>query len=553
MFPSVIPSHLRNDKGRGAEIKVYELLEQQLSDDFKVYWSRPWHRKTAEGAEYDGEVDFIVSHPQRGVLCIEVKGGRVGRDEQDHWISRDASGFAWKIKNPVMQARTGKHALIEKLKSSPMWKSRFFNARHAVILPDSSRPARELGAEAPLELFAFGDDLSRLQDWVISRLDDGNDAPAFGQDGMKALDVLLAAPFELRPHLARRISDDEKAIETLTREQAYILEQLDDNPQMAIPGAAGTGKTVLALEKAMRCAEAGDRTLFVCFNSALAEHLRAKVDGIEGLIVASFHELCGRLAREAGVALAETTGQDLYKVVLPNALIEAISQRPDLAFDAVIIDEGQDFQDTWLDALKLCLKDPDDGCYYVFYDDNQRIYNTDQSFLSALPGARFRLSRNLRNTRKIHQILKPWYDKPVRAAGPEGVEVEWIECRQRKQAYAKAMAIAADLVRNNQLRAEQIAILTASTRENCPVFTGKVAGAAVRAAGVAGAGVIGDTMRRFKGLEAKCVILIDIDQLHDRELIYVALSRASLLLYVIGDGADLARLRPALSSTPRVS
>src|SRR5690606_25597631 len=129
----------------------------------------------------------------------------------------------------------------------------------------------------------------------------------------------------LRPHLARRISDDEKAIEALTREQALILEQLDDNPQMAIPGAAGTGKTILALEKAMRCAEAGARTLFVCFNSALAGHLSSRAIGVEGLTVASFHELCGTLAFEAGVVVASGSGQDLYGVVLPNALIDAVT------------------------------------------------------------------------------------------------------------------------------------------------------------------------------------------------------------------------------------
>jgi hypothetical protein len=49
-------------------------------------------------------------------------------------------------------------------------------------------------------------------------------------------------------------------------------------------------------------------------------------------------------------------------------------------------------------------------------------------------------------------------------------------------------------------------------------------------------------------LEAKCVVLVDIDQLIDDELIYVALSRPSLLLRVIGLPADLLRLKGGLGS-----
>ena len=159
MFPAVIPEHLRNDRGRRAEIKVYDLLKQQLSDRFSCYWSRPWHRFRPEGGEQDGEVDFVIAHPDLGILSIEVKGGGVSRGANDQWQSRGAHDIVYNIKDPVEQARKSKYRLLELMKESRDWRQRFLTMRHAVILPDSARPNRSLGADAPLALVAFGNDL----------------------------------------------------------------------------------------------------------------------------------------------------------------------------------------------------------------------------------------------------------------------------------------------------------------------------------------------------------------------------------------------------------
>ena len=281
MFPAVIPEHLRNDRGRRAEIKVYDLLEQQLSDRFSCYWSRPWHRFRPEGGEQDGEVDFVIAHPDLGILSIEVKGGGVSRGANDQWQSRGAHDIVYNIKDPVEQARKSKYRLLELMKESREWRPRFLTMRHAVILPDSARPSRSLGADAPLALFAFGNDLDRLGEWVRQRFEEGDRAgEGPGPDGMLALQGILAARFELRPHLAVTLSEDQHRIDTLTQEQSWILDSLEDNAQMAIPGAAGTGKTILALEKALRCTADGQRTLFVCFNNGHVDIERVKLHGV---------------------------------------------------------------------------------------------------------------------------------------------------------------------------------------------------------------------------------------------------------------------------------
>ena len=520
MYPSTIPDHLRRDSRRGAEIRIYELLKKQLPDSFACYWSRPWHRFRPNGSEQDGEVDFVIAHPKRGLLSIEVKGGRVSCNNDGQWFSKDRYEIDYAIKNPIDQARNGKYRLLELLKESRDWKGRFIIIRHGVILPDNARPVRALGADAPLELFAFGNDLGKLGDWVEGRLaGEGETGDGLGQDGMLALQNVLAAKFELRPHLSRTLSDDFRQIERLTAEQSWIIDSLEDNPQMAISGAAGTGKTVLALEKALRDASASKRTLFVCFNSALASHSKTVIGSQENLTVAGFHELCGSIAQKASVTVPKTSSPQLFDRLLPEALLQSMDENPDWKFDAIIVDEGQDFKDDWLDILRLILRDPDTSDFYVFHDDNQQIFTTDKVFLDALPKASYHLNQNLRNTKAIHKVLTPWYDsRRIISVGPNGSDVEWTECKDRQQAHAKALTLVTNLIRTEQLKPEDIAILTGMKRGDCELFQrSHVAGQTITDANSAGTkgAVVCDTVRRYKGLEAKCVILIDTDHIID--------------------------------------
>jgi len=551
MVPSKIPELLMNDPKRGAERAVYEALRDDLSVDFVVYWSRPWHRFNPDGTSRDGEVDFVVGHPDLGVLALEVKGGVVSCDDQGQWRSKSRSGAVYNLKrSPLQQAMEGKHALKNALKNMRVLERRHLNLTHGAILPDSSRPSNGFGPDAPLELFAFGNDMAanRLGNWVQETMERGAGASdKLGLEGMKALHEVVAASFELRPHLARSLQQDMRSIELLTREQAYLLDALEGNHQLAIAGAAGTGKTLLAVEKALRCAEAGERTLLTCYNAPLAVYLKGLVGDVENLTISGFHELCGKLAQSAQIPLDGVKDGAFYEAVLPATLEQAIQIRPDLAFDSIVIDEGQDFLRGWYDALRFSLKDMTEGRFHVFYDDNQRIYGSELSVVDLLPQASFRLNRNLRNTKAIHAALTPWYDqRGVVSAGPKGEPVDWTPVKSRDAAYTAASVFVSELIGTGQLAADEIAILTGGARENCTLFgQARIGGAEPISASDPGnrKGIVCDTIRRFKGLEKKCVVLIDLDRIREDELIYVALSRPSILLKVIGSPADLDRLQ----------
>ncbi|WP_018699915.1 NERD domain-containing protein [Amorphus coralli] len=552
MYPRELPRHVLENPKLSSEVRVYERMRDKLPGDYNCYYSRSWHEADRDGAEFDGEADFIVAHAERGLLFLEVKGGRVSCREADgQWLSEDRDGFKFRIKNPLSQARSSKHHFLKRLKASRALNGRFVRARHGAILPGSARPRRALAPDAPLEIIAFGDDMESLDRWIVRRMTEGDDhrESALGLDGLRALEELLASHFELRAHIGISLADDARTIERLTAEQSWILDSLADNKEMAISGGAGSGKTVLAVEKATRSAADGQRTLLTCYNAPLAAHLRTICQGNEGLVVASFHALCRALAQKAGVELPSDGDQSVFDHLLPEVLVEAVSNCPDLGFDTVIIDEGQDFRDSWLHALRLTINDPETSGFYVFYDDNQRLFSPEKGFIDALPASSIALTRNLRNTRRIHALMAKWYQgRRSIPAGPEGEPVGTMVCRNGEMAFARLNERISQMLNSGQVAPGQIAVLS-GTGDALTALGERIAGKPTcRADDVRPDQIVLDTVRRFKGLSRPCIFLIGIEGLTDPELIYVATSRANVLLELIGTAEDIARLKQEVAA-----
>lgn len=551
MFPSVVPDYIRQDPYREAEIWVYDRLREDLGDDWRCYYSRPWIGLSPSGEEKDGEADFVVAHEDFGFLTIEVKGGKVWREEgSEQWFSKNRLGITNRIKDPVKQAHDSKHELLRQLKEQPGWRRQYITVRHGVVFPDSGEPDRVLGPNMPRSLFAFAEDCKWLGAWVkarISRAGEGTDTlgKGLGSDGIKALHALLAGRIEFRTSLRRVLGSDGREIERLTREQFDILTSLEGQAQMAISGGAGTGKTLLALEKACRAAQAGQRTLLVCFNAPLGDYLERLTAEVEGVTAGSFHSICARIS--SARRPSDSPDQSWFDRTLPEALADAVASDPSLGFDAIIVDEGQDFRDGWLTALRLCLREPETGAFYVFYDDNQRVYQREGGWLADLPQSKFHLTRNLRNTRSIHDSSKPWYASPriSRAGGPEGQPVVWKAVGPQQSLASLLASTLTDLIEQHGVKPGEIAILTPGTTANHPLARGgRIGGMEFSQAGARADGqLVFDSIRRFKGMDRPVVLVIDADTLIDPELTYVALTRPSLLLKVFGSAATLARLR----------
>ena len=102
MWPREMPSWVTDDERRSAEIRVFNKLKDELCDAWTVYYSRPWWGINLSGGEIDGEADFIIAHPESGILFVEVKGGRISYEpESANWYSTDRLDIRHRIKNPV--------------------------------------------------------------------------------------------------------------------------------------------------------------------------------------------------------------------------------------------------------------------------------------------------------------------------------------------------------------------------------------------------------------------------------------------------------------------
>jgi len=555
LWPKKLPRSVLDDPRRKAEVRVYDRLAEVLDDSFHVFYSSPWLGTDRLGNEKDGECDFLIAHPEHGILAIEVKGGReISFDPRDgQWRSTDHGGFVHKIKDPVAQARSAKHEILKRLNDSPRWPSRFVHAAHGVIFPSAGSPPGNLGADRPTRIFCCSRQFHvGLGAWIAERLNAGqrpDNCEPLGRDGIAALERLLAHPFTLSFRIGAALAEADTEFRVLEPSQYQILDMIADIPRALVRGGAGTGKTVVAIEEALRSAAAGRKTLLTCHSRPLASNLERKLKNVENLTVAGFHALCGRISRQAGIsAPSGISERELYESALPNALYRAMEAQPALRWDTVIVDEGQDFRDDWWIALDACLLP--DGRIRVFMDSNQRVYESAGDGARDLSVVPVRLSRNLRNTKNIHKAASVHYSGPdIVADGPDGLEVSWVSAESPDAKVEAAYRELRRLVLNEEVAPGDIAVLVNGPAARAS-FLERSSGTSIPltdAEIMALEDVVVDTVRRFKGLERPAIVLIvSGDEMDRRELAYVAFSRARAYLCVVSSPTEAKWLSEGL-------
>jgi superfamily I DNA and RNA helicase len=435
------------------------------------------------------------------------------------------------------------------LNGSSAWSSRFIRARHGVIFPDCEKPDDDLGADIPLHICCFLDEFeNELWDWVMSRLWEVDDSShrerSLGQDGMKALEELLAHPFQLHVPIGNILAEDDNSINLLTEQQFQILETIQDIQRAVISGGAGTGKTLLAMEEALRCAKSDENILVTCYNKPLAEEINSRLGDEDNITVATFHEVCFRFGNEAGIEIPDEENKDyLFNEIYPEIFSHAMEKLPDKRFDVIIIDEGQDFLPGWISVLNKALRSDSSSKLRLFVDNNQSVYGNLNIIPSDVKPIPIRLIHNMRNTKRIHSVVLDYYEgHPISSTGPEGVDVEWIPADSPAKIHDIIYEKLNLLIENERVEPGDIAVLGTNKKniDECFFSGRKIKYNTSLATEREDSSVIVDTIRRFKGLESRVVILIATpDLIKERELIYVALSRARTDLIVIGTITEL--------------
>ena len=532
----------------GAERKVWQALIDQLEPGDLVI---PGKRVTDHLKDH--EVDFLVAIEGAGIVCLEVKGGEVWHDGET-WRQR-RGGHDHKI-NPVRQAREACYALRDFIEKDPLWTQGRLRWDHVVVLPNTDLPEGFALPDCPrwkvIDRTDRPDIGAKLRHILVSQ---ELDRPLLTRDGIAELaDALSGRGLPQRSVVARAL-ENEDAADILTEHQSVILDAIKLLNRVEIRGGAGSGKTFLAMEQARRLTRNGQRVALVCYSHGLASYLE-RITGAwnrrqQPAYVGEFHDLGKKWGAPEGPDESLRTEETVqfWERDLPRQMALLAAQlEPGHRFDAIVVDEAQDFADAWWDPLLAALKDDETGGIYVFTDEGQRVFDRHGS--PPVPLVPLILDHNLRNTRQIANAFQPLVDHPMRFLGGEGPAVRYVPCSRDD-----AMGVGddeVDALLDEGWRPEDVALLTTGSRHPEQRERQAAGSAAYWDSFWDADQVFYGHVLGFKGLERRAVVLVVNEESafeRSRERLYVGLSRARDQLVVCGDpaflravgGPDLAR------------
>lgn len=563
MIPGLTEEQLRNFNSK-AEAKFYRACREQLPNDVLVIHSMGWIYRDNQDRLREGEADFTIVSPI-GILAIEVKGGGISFDATTgRWYSIDRHQNRNPIKDPFRQASNERHSIKDQLLGSSswwQWRGKRLILGHAVVFPDVHDARPLLSPDRKLEFIGVDTDLQALNTWISGVYDfwRSQDDELLGSQGVKLVEKILCSSVEVRPALRSYLDDAEQTRIRLTNGQSKILRTIGGRKRAIISGGAGTGKTLIAVEKARQLAEQSLNVLLLCYNRPLADSISNGLLDMPNISVMNFHQFCEQritsvqrlhnrdLRREANDAYPGSSSQHLFDVQMPFALAMS-NEILDEKYDVLLIDEAQDFSDDYWFALDGLLRESEQSYLYIFLDENQSLYR--KSAELPIKDEPFYLPANCRNTAQIHRAGYAYYaGAEVDAPDLNGQEIEHIAIDNDPEQSKGIFKIVGKLL-SEGIPSKEIVVLLAKQPKSYLIKllqTHKLPNGIVWSDGIAGHknAVLVDTVARFKGLEASVIILWlgeDVVDGSKRETLYVGITRAKSLLYLIGSKAVLDEL-----------
>ena len=387
MYPKNIAEYTPEDSER----IVYQELKNQLPDTWDVFYSVPW-TAYKRGKRIKSEADFIVCSPEFGFLCLEVKGGNQIRKENDTWYVKDATYGERKLNcSPYDQAEKSMY-YFENVFSN-MYNIRYpgiFGA--GVVFPFYAVPA-ELNLDnrqrdCTIDCF----DLNHLADRIkkMYKLWGGESYGfrLYSSEHHRALVELIRDRIAISAAAGALVRYKEQQLQVINRVQDNYVYFLSNVNRFYIKGGAGTGKTWIAKKMASKSAEeSGKKVLFLCASETLAAKVGEDMPG--GIDVMPMRKLLAMISDNLSV----------YEGPMYSGVSGSIHNYP--AYDAIYVDEAQDFSQEWAGIVKSLLRN-DEARLGVFYDDVQ-VFRED-SFGDAFGIAEkpYLLRENIRNTSSIY-------------------------------------------------------------------------------------------------------------------------------------------------------
>lgn len=556
----LIPSFM-DDRTPPGERDVFNMLAAGPEDWVALHSLdlAPWNRGLRT------EIDFVVIVPETGIVCIEVKSQNAISFFNDRWSPPDIK------RSPFKQASDGRYTFYRRLRDiAPQFRN--VPTVHCCVFPNASFDLAPNLSVQPWELmdarifraFARGADFcADLKARMLFSIKAEEALQQLSVPLSKAqIEVIVTSCLpvqKFRPSARLEIQRREQEIERLLRDQQKPILQLAAlNDRVIVSGAAGTGKTLIAMEVARRAAESGRRVGLICFNQLVGDWMRRKIEGDHtpwpNLVV-------GRAIR----ILADMTGLTIPKDPTPQFWAQELSDRieerltdPELksaaAFDYLVVDEAQDLlarPRLWECMTHFLDRGVANGRFCLFGDfENQVISDRDTmtNSLAALQSAaaptQYRLSENCRNYRivgdsavRLSGFENPVYSGYLRLGG--GMQNYDIFFYEDEREQLEKLTQWLREFRAQGYAPSDITVLSFRSSDDCAAAKLAKAGISIRPAWQCSNNSPSFTsVQAFKGLENQIIMLTDValgDADFQRHLFYTGMTRARESVRVLCD------------------
>jgi hypothetical protein len=513
-----------------AEQDVYDALKKQLPDGYVA-----WHslRLLAQRGVWEGEGDFVVLVPGRGLLVLEVKGGRI-EEHNGHWFQNGSE----MRKAPRDQAQSFARRLKDELKRRGLDVSFGIGC----VFPDIEFSNEPSNADlrgtilSRRELRFVPEALKAL----VNRVLPPAAAPPAG-----ALDAALTSmwghTWVPTVVLRHRVEAASQRVLALDAQQLEILDVADGNSRALVEGAAGTGKTVVARELCRRRAAEGKRVLFVCYTEALALAIEQQ-----------FREMSLPVELVRAVAIRqyarELTGEDVpppnpepleFWEQISARAVERIPAVEDLP-DCVVLDEAQDLAAPDWSLIRALSKE---RSLWVFHDPRQSFWKErgiPDDVVAALP-VKLKLKRQQRCPEAVARLADAFIEA-VEVPTPDA-SIKLVQ-GDDSELVPRLTATLDGLIREGA-KPEEIAVISLGGQKRTEILNLKRAGnhELVRCHDAAASRtVVADTFLRFKGLERPFIVIAGLEGGAGSKFgtrMHIALTRATVGVRILCTPAEI--------------